>query len=232
MNRKITGLAAAVGLAGTGTLVLVGYVQAAEERALAGERLVPVLVVAEPIQRGTPVDELAGAVRVESVPAKVRASGAVSDIADLGDTVAVVDLVPGEQVLSGRFGAVEVVGPVDLPEGLDQVTVSLASERAVGGRIRAGDRVAVLASYDSSGGGTAITETVLRDVPVLAVTGAEGGAVTDEAGGSTAAQPGAQLLVTLAVEPSAAERVVHAAEHGRVWLSGGRGVGQGEVNAL
>lgn len=219
MNRKLTGLAGAVGLASVGTLVLVGYVQAAEERALAGERMVPVLVVEAPIEKGTSAADLRALVRAEQVPAKVRAEGAVTELGAIEGKVAAVDLLPGEQVVSGRFAAPADVGPIGLPPGLEEVTLNLESERAVGGRVQVGSEVAVFASFTGDGASPARTEVILRDAPVVAV------AVSDSnsAGEDGEPVPGTGLLVTLAVEPPVAERIVFGAEHGRIWLSGADG---------
>lgn len=216
MNRKLTGLLGAVGLASVGTLVLVGYVSAAEERAVAGERLAPVLVVTSPVEKGTPAAEVAGLVRTEQVPVKVRADGAVTDLDAVEGQVAAVDLVPGEQLLAARFAPPDQVGPVGLPPGLEEVTLNLESERAVGGRVRSGSEVAVFASYT---GEQPRTEVILRDAPVVAVAPSDS-ASTGEDG---EAKPGVGLLVTLAVEPAVAERIVFGAEHGRIWLSGADG---------
>lgn len=217
MNRKISGLAGAVGLAAVGTLVLVGYVQAAEDRALAGERLVPVLVVAAPAEKGTPADEVA--VRTEEVPVKVKASGAVTAMDDLDGMAAAVDLLPGEQVLASRFAPAEEVGGAGIPDGLEQVTISLDAQRAVGGRISAGSTVGVFASFGADDTGR--TELVLHEVPVVTVTPA------DPATAEEGAAPGT-VLVTLAVEPANVLPIVFGAEHGRLWLSGIDGIGEQE----
>ena len=224
MNRKVTGLGGAVGLATVGTLVLVGYVQAAEDRALAGERLVPVLVVDEAVERGTGAADLAGAVRTELVPAKVRAAGAVDDLGDLEGLVATVDLLPGEQLLATRFGKPDVVGPAGLPEGLEEVSIALESERAVGGRITSGSIVAVFASFDGDGTNPPRTEVLLRDAPVVGVAATD--KEVDDEGNPV---PGGEVLVTLAVEPAIADRIVYGAEHGRIWLSGADGGSGAEV---
>ncbi len=150
MSRRVLGLIASVALAAAGTFVLLAYVNGADERAAAGEEVVAVLIVAEPIDRGTAAADLGDLVKSTLVPAKVRAEGAVADVADL-EGVAAVDLAPGEQVLASRFVPVndlETEAKVEVPEGLLQVTVSLSPERAVGGRLRPGSTVGVLASFE------------------------------------------------------------------------------------
>lgn len=151
MNRRVLGAVAAILLAAVGTFVLVAYVQGAEQRALEGEESVSVLVVSELIEKGTPVSEIADRVTSELIPAKVQTAGTVEDLSDLEGTVAAVDLLPGDQIVASRFitpSAFQTARPVEIPEGLLEVTVSLNPERAFGGQVSPGDTVAVVASFD------------------------------------------------------------------------------------
>jgi len=151
MNRRLIGLAVAIALAAGGTFVLVNYVRAAEDRVLAGEATVPVYVVTDAVASGESADVIGQRVAVEEVPAKVRAAGSVTSLADLEGQVAAVDLVPGEQLLASRFVTPEVfedLDAIEVPDGLLQVSLSLSPERAGGGLVGAGDLVAVLASFD------------------------------------------------------------------------------------
>jgi pilus assembly protein CpaB len=147
----VLGAVAAILLAAVGTFVLVAYVRGAEERALEGEQGVSVLVVSEPIEKGTPVSDIADRVTSELVPAKVQTAGTVEDLSALEGTVAAVDLLPGDQIVASRFiapSAFQAARPVEVPEGLLEVTVSLNPERAFGGQVSPGDTVAVVASFD------------------------------------------------------------------------------------
>jgi len=227
MNRKITALLAAIVCALVGTLMLVGYVRTAEARALSGEELVSVLVVTETIEAGTPADEIASKVATEDVPAKVRADNAVDDLDDLEGLVATVDLVPGEQLVKDRFA--ETTSRPGVPEGKLEVTVRLDPERALGGRLSAGDTVAVLASFEpfdinvaSPAAGTptktpTVTKLILHDIVVtnvqLAADAISNGDDTDSEA------PAGTILVTLAMDADSVQKVVFAAEHGYVWLS-------------
>ena len=151
MNRRVLGAVAAILLAAVGTFVLVAYVQGAEQRALEGEQTVEVLVVSEPIEKGTPVSDIADRVTSELVPSKVQTAGTVEDLAQLEGTVTAVDLLPGDQIVASRFiqpSAFQAARPVEVPEGLLEVTVSLNPERAFGGQVTPGDTVAVVASFD------------------------------------------------------------------------------------
>ena len=233
MSRRVVGLLAALVLAGLGTLALVRYVEAAKERAVAGGTLVPVLVATEPITRGTPASEIGELVETVNVPTGVRPDDALTSVDQVRGQVAAVDLVIGEQLLASRFTSPEVLEPPKVPPDKLRVTLSLKPERAVGGKLRVGDTVAVLASFDPFGqrgeDGNVIANTthlILHKVVVAAVQAerAAGGtrAQPEEEGAdpdATQAAPTGNLLVTLALDAPAVERVVFAAEHGRVWLS-------------
>lgn len=138
-------------LAVFGTVLLVSYVNGAADRAAAGEKVVKVLVVRNEVPVGTSAADLEGDVRTEEVPAKVRAEGAVTALDDLdAKLVTTVALRPGEQLLRSRFGRVGALGVrrLSAPDNLLEVTVSLEPERALGGTVTAGDKVAVFSSFE------------------------------------------------------------------------------------
>lgn len=239
MSRRIIGIIAAVVLAGLGTFTLVLYVRGAEDRALAGEQLAPVYVVRTAVPAGTGADALGTAIEVEQVPVKVRAADAVTDLSAFAGKVTAVDLIPGEQLLASRLVAPEdrpVAAGGKVPPGLVEVTIELSPIRAVGGQLRAGDTVAVLSSFEpfnldgafiedggddapepGAAGSTTPNTTHIIAQQVL-VTGVQGVPAPAKEGEAEVA-PTANLLVTLAVTPADAERVVFTAEFGKLWLA-------------
>ena len=248
MNRRLIGLVLAILLAAGGTFVLVSYVRGAEDRALAGEQSVEVLVVDRPIAKGTAAASIGPNVKRVLVPAKVQAPGSVADLDVLGDKVAAVDLLPGDQVVAGRFVESKdlvAASRIEIPEGLLQVTLSLSPERAVGGQLQPGATVGVLASFDSfnvdgvepgvddglpgAGSPTASptrtsnsTHLILHKIVVTNVQVErlpKEDALESSADQGIELAPTGNLLVTLAVDAAAAERLVFAAEHGAVWLA-------------
>ena len=149
--RRALGIVGAVVVALVGTMLLVGYVRSAEQRALEGEELVEVLVITEAVPRGTPATAMGDSVASEMVPTKVRAEGSVTDLMTLADFVASTELLPGEQVVASRFVTPETLSAstrVEAPENTLEVTVSLSPERALGGGLLPGEVVAVIASFD------------------------------------------------------------------------------------
>jgi len=152
MTRKLLGILTAVALAAVGTVALVAYVQSAEDRALADETLVEVYVVEQTIPLGTPGAQLANFVSIKSVPAKTQAQGALSDLAEVADMVTAVELIPGEQLISGRFMNAAAFNQrsagVEVPDGMVEITIEVEPEQAVGGLLRPGQEVVVIVSLD------------------------------------------------------------------------------------
>lgn len=179
MKRRVIALVAAVLLAGVGTMVLVQFVQGAEERAVAGQELVNVLQVRADatVPQGTKSEDIAQYVEVVQVPLQARAVGAITDLAEVAELATAVELVPGEQLIGARFVApaeVEADRREDLPrrrvavpEGMLEVPVRLDAVSALGGIIDVGDTVAIIASFANYTGGTQGTVTV--DDQVVAV---------------------------------------------------------------
>jgi pilus assembly protein CpaB len=219
MRRRLLAAAAALVLFVVGALVLVAYVRGADARAFAGASPVTVLVVDQAIPAGTAGGDLADLVRTEVVPAKAAVEGRVTDLADLTGLVAAADLEPGEQLLASRFESpdqVEVPGTVAVPEGLQEVSVLLEPQRAVGGRLAAGDTVGV---YLSQGADQPQTHAVLHRVLVTQIQGAPAAPVEASADPASSSAPASSLMVTLALSAKDAETVVFGAEHGTLWLS-------------
>lgn len=235
MKRKIIGVVGAVLLATVGTLALVGYVQSAKDRAVAGEQQVDAYVLDTTARKGASLEQIRGAVKQVEVPAKVRADDAVTDLADLdGDLVAGVDLQPGEQLLRSRLVHAQDLARVEVPEGRQELSVALDPERAVGGVLRAGDTVGVVLSFDpfkrNDGSETAnVTHLVLHKVLVTSVqfdqnesgTGDRvvGGDDEGEEDEEVERAPKNRLIVTLALTSPEVEQVVFAAEFGHIWLT-------------
>ncbi|MGB5760340.1 MAG: RcpC/CpaB family pilus assembly protein, partial [Acidimicrobiales bacterium] len=202
--------------------------------------------VAAPIAGGTATEQIEELVTVEQVPVKIRAEGAVDSLPALAGFVAAVDLLPGEQLVTGRFVqrsefADREIG-IDVPEDMVEITVELDAQRAIGGLVEAGQTVAVFASFDPfqlsrtvipidgeavpvpsavgdevEGTTPNTTDLLLRKVLVTAVQEPSDPASEEDLQLTTA--PEGTVFVTLAVAPFDAERLVFSAEFGTLWLA-------------
>src|SRR5918993_376016 len=108
------------------------------------------------------------------LPRKAAVDGRVTELDELRDLVATVDLQPGEQLLQSRFGepdSADEEGTVPVPAGLQEVSVLLEPQRALGGRVAAGDTVGVVVSI-GDGKETGETGAVFHEVLLTQVQGA------------------------------------------------------------
>ena len=217
MKRRIFAAVAALLMAAVGAVQLYSYVQRADQRAMAGLETSEVLVVEAPIAEGTPADQLTESLGTKTLPAMAVAPGAATDLDQLTGLVANTALQPGEQVITARFSdpaALDEGATRPVPKGMQEVSLMLDSQRALGGNLAPGDTVGVFFSVDGR------THQGLHDVRVSRVQGGLEAAPAEESSDETPAPlPESGVMVTLAVSAANAEKVVHAAEHGTIWLS-------------
>jgi pilus assembly protein CpaB len=234
VRRRLLAAAAALVLAAVGGTVLLAYARGADARAMAGLKTETVLVATGTIPAGTPATDLGTSVQSRELPAAAVVPGAVRDLAALGNRVTTAEMQPGEQLLASRFGAATSLlppGTVAVPAGDEEISVQLDTERAVGGRLAAGDHVGVFLSM-AMPDGSLTTHAVLHHVLVTQVQGAvvpttgaadgtkEAAASSSSPSSSSASGgPGGSVLATLALTAQDAEAVVFGQEHGKLWLS-------------
>jgi pilus assembly protein CpaB len=239
-TRRLGGIAALV-VAVIGTIILFNYVQGADKRALANTETVDVLVVKKDVPAGTPASRLGDSVATKSVPLSAAAENGVADLASLGNKVTSVALVPGEQLLNSRLvEANAYLGParVEVPAGLQEITVRLDIDRVVGGRVQAGDTVGIFismaddsATANGQGASSKATQLTFHKVLVTGVQFSSGAAAQTQAQTQQTSSDGAlnsksdkatssdSYLITFARNAADAEKLVYAAEFGKIYLS-------------
>nr|WP_240901822.1 RcpC/CpaB family pilus assembly protein [Arthrobacter silviterrae] len=215
-------------LAIAGVVLLATYVQAADRRAQAGMNPMQVLVVQQPVAAGTTIDELKTMVKSQSLPKAAVAQGAVTSLSDQTGKVTAVALVPGEQLLAARLVAPSSLNSpdhVDVPKGLEELTLKLDPERVLGGEIKAGDTVGVFISYNTgvAPGTSDSPATKLQFHKVLVTKVGMATSSTQQSSGATAQaqspNSGTSIFITIAQTGADATATVHAAEFGKIYLS-------------
>ncbi len=212
MRRRVIAALVATLLTLVGGALVAAYVVGADQRAAAKLEPTPVLVVTEAIPVGSSA-VLGQNVDVRQIPRTAVVSDALTTPDPIDGRVAVTPLHPGEQVLADRFVAPEDLSgdAVLIPEEFVQVTVVLAPERVIGGRLKAGDTVGVVLSLEQP---APSSQTILHRVLVSRVQGIQ---PSEEAGEN--APPEGSQFVTFAVTAPDAERIVWSSEFGRIWLT-------------
>ncbi|MCX8453264.1 Flp pilus assembly protein CpaB [Paenarthrobacter ureafaciens] len=233
MKARLLGGIAALVVAVIGTVMLIFYVQGADKRALANTETEDVYVIKKEIPAGTSAANFGDSIVKKPVPKSAIAPDSVKSLSDLGGKVSSVELVPGEQLLASRMidkNALVGRGRVEVPTGLQEVTIKLPIERVVGGALSAGDTVGVMLSVKENEKSNAPDQTQLtfRKVLVTAVQDAsgsvaEGAPAEGESSGALTGNKNSNqnggLLVTLARPDVDVERIVYTAEFGTIYLS-------------
>ncbi len=238
MARRSLAVLFAVALAVIGAVLVLVYARSADARALEGQRVVDVFVASKDIPAGTTAKNAVdrGWLRKESFAQKGVPDGALTDLAGpVSLQVATTDIAAGEIVLARRFGDQRLgKAAVTVPEGLVAVTVQLSDPARIGPFLTPGSKIAVYDSYNARDGRTAssgpagdklsqdkaalhVTRVLLPSVEVLGV----GDTTVSGSLSSADQQPGAQkvptALVTVAVAPADAQRLVHATQTGTLY---------------
>lgn len=194
MQRRLIAAIAAVILAGIGAILLFNYVSNADARAMAGQEPTQVLVVTKDIPAGTLGKTLSGSVQMTTLPKAAIAPGALTSLDGVAEMATTVDLQPGEQLIQSRFAApgTTVAGEVSIPNTMQIFSVQLESQRSVGGRLTAGDKVAIYVTSN---------DRIKQVVAGALVVG-----IKDD-------------VVTLAANPADVQRVILGMETSKVWLA-------------
>jgi Flp pilus assembly protein CpaB len=190
------------------------YTQAARQSAERSQQMVEVLVSTVDISAGQDLDALVeqGVFQAKRVPEQDMVQAVVTDEFQLRGQTTAYPILAGEQISATRFR-----GPQELEGGLlgipgehQAVSLTLEADRAVAGSLRVDDHVEVFGSFDRSKRGVPVTQVVVPDAEVLAVSGGSAEA---------AAATGGAVTVTLAVTPVEAALLVYAKEQGGVYLT-------------
>lgn len=243
MKRRVLTVALAVLLAVLGTAGVLAYVRQADQRALAGQKAVTVLVAHDLIPSGTTAGAALqdGLLSSQRLPVASVPSDAVRSITpDLSALVVSADVQPGQLMLRPTLvTAAQVTGGLAIPSGMVAVTVQLCMPEAVAGNVHAGSQVAVFDTSAASGtltaqpncdlpheqqaSGAAHTRLELPRVLVLSVgaAGATGqtSSQTSSQSSSASSSTSSAVLVTLAVSQADAERLIQLTQTGLPYLA-------------
>lgn len=213
MNKRVLIAVLAVILAVLGIASLVAWTNGARDRAFSGTETVSVYQVTKNIPAGAEAESLEGSVEQISLPKAGIPATAVTSLASLRGKVATANLVPGEVLVTGRFGTGNDVQETPVPKGLQELSLELSSARVLGGVLKRGDYVGIVSSYGNYPDDE--TNFVINRVLLLSVTSQ---AADGDASQSQVVQ-GGTIQVRLALNSVGVEKVVNAAEFGKIWLT-------------
>ncbi|MDP2211879.1 MAG: Flp pilus assembly protein CpaB [Candidatus Aquicultor sp.] len=207
-------------LAAGATVGAAYYIAQLRASLVQGQELVEVVVAKKSIDAGLTVVELfaSGALVSEKIPRQYVADGAITSIKGHTERVLGSDLGKGEQLTRAKLKRVDESGlAYRVPEGKIAVAIAVDEVTGVGGALRPGDRIDVIATLSPGPGDIDTTRVMLQNVEILVTSDSGAGEQGD--GFVKGQQSGVgKKTVTVAVTPAHAEKLVFAAEKGHVWL--------------
>ncbi|HEY9855973.1 MAG TPA: Flp pilus assembly protein CpaB [Stenomitos sp.] len=200
-------IAAGLGLVASGAMF--AYVNGANQRADAGEPQGPVLVAKAAIPLNTKL--LADQVVVEKRPSKYIPEGALTNPEQAVGRMNKIELAAGEPILDAKLfvAGQEAQAVLPVPAGMRAITVAVDEVVGVAGFVQPGMTVDVVSTMDVDG--DVVTKFLLQKVKVLAC--AQDAKRKDD--------PEAKVVssATLAVSPTDAEKLILAADRGKIRLA-------------
>lgn len=218
MGRRLALLLVAVLVAAVGTTLVFLYVKTADDRAIADQQPVTVLVAKVAIPAGTRVLDAAnsGSFQSTEVPALAVAPGALSSIEPVKDFVALAPVFPGQQLLTGMFGATAAASSsIAIPPGQIAMSFQFGDPQRVAGFVQPGSNVVIMLT-SSLGGGQSSTRVLLPKATVIAVGPTTVTPPADAAQANPEVLP--RALLTLALTQQDAEKLVFASGNGTLYL--------------
>ncbi|MCW2752195.1 MAG: cpaB [Aeromicrobium sp.] len=212
MKKRATAAIAAGVLALLGVLVLVLYAQGANDRAFKGAAMVSVVRVTQNVGSGTSATDLGSSTEIAKLPEASVPDGAVTNLSQVAGLSTNASVQKGEVLLRSRMAAAgdRGKGNTSVPKGFQEVSIALDAQNSVGGTVKVGDRVGVIATGPFSGSDSQVTGFALDQVLVTKVQSALGAGDKSNL---------TSTMVTLAVKELDAEKVVHAQKWGTIWLT-------------
>lgn len=224
LKRPSVAIAIAVVLALLAGLAVFWYASSAENRAVQGEQAVTVYVSTQTIPEGTPLGSLVdqGLAKQTQVSAKLTPQGAVSVIDGTNASLVAVDQIPQDQVLlAGDFtSGLTKSTAIAIPDGMMAMSMVLGSPQKID-FVRPGSRIAIFDTVSTvnvdvpDAPAILTTRPLLDGIEVLAI-----GTTTEQGAPAAAPETWSNSLVTVSVDQTQAEKLIHAIQSGgQLWMT-------------
>lgn len=190
----------------TATTIFV-YTTGIESRIRSQQELLPALIVEQPIPIGTSLGSAfsSGLIRIMEVPRQTLPSLAITSVNDSNRSlVALNELHSGQLVTAPNFGEKATnTSVLKVPRGMLAVTVTIGESEKVGSFLQPGSEIAIFGTKDGTSG-IRVTSVIFPQITVLAI----GNQIHIDTSGQAPAS--SSVLITLAVTPAQALKLIHA----------------------
>jgi pilus assembly protein CpaB len=203
--RRTIILVVAVIVAAVAAFATYAWLNGVQDRAYKDATLVRVYKVAKDVEKGQTGDQALDSelIKSDKAPQEFRPANALTDINVIRGKVALTKLSAGQIVVDGMFvepKVAQVTAAQRIPAGQVAVTVSADQVHGVAGLLVPGDKVNLMISTTDS------TQLLFQNVNILFI----GQTAAPEVGETQAVPVTTSDLITFAVPPLAAEKIVLA----------------------
>jgi pilus assembly protein CpaB len=186
---------------------------------VASGQTAPAYVAVADLTVGTVWEDMGELVELRQVPVSLRPPQAISDPDEVAGKTLVRSMSTGEILTSVQFNS-NGAESLKIPDGMRALTISVPLPQGVGDYIQPGSKADIFVTFKGLPGEGAedatLTQLLLSDVTVLANRRALSAAA--QAAGGAPSDSG-DILLTLAVDVSQAEKIIFAKENGALWLT-------------
>lgn len=225
MGRRAMSVLAAMLVGLIGVAAVLFYASGADSRAVEGQRPLTVFIAQELVPSGTTAADAVA--KGLMVPTKIAAMGvpvgALTKVDDAtGKLVALTDIAAGDFVLASRFGTTPLAQKaIQVPDGQVAISVSLSDPGRVSTFVTPGSHIVIYDTYApvvaSGSAGAKETQVLLDDVLVIAVGSTSLSPAANANGQSQAQGAATSALVTVALPPATAAKLVHGIQTGTLY---------------
>ena len=166
---------------------------------------------------GTRWEDMRNLIERQNVSDRERPANAVISQTQLNGRTATKAIPRGEVITTSQFTSPS--GGLDIPVGQNAITINLSVPAGVARYVQAGSITNVYATFKgvpgiNSAADSVVTKLILSNVKVLA----NQIATPVQEQSSTVASPTGDILLTLALTPQDAEKLIFAKENGSLWF--------------
>ena len=193
------------------------YTTGIESNVSKNQQLAEVLLTTGTIKPGMTLLEAqqSGLIAVKQIPISSKPLNAIDSVnQDSENLVALKSIEEGQLILNSNFGTtLNYSGKLSIPDGFLAVTVKVEDQARVGSFLEPGLLVVVYVTGKINNSSNSVTRVIIPSAQILAV----GGNVRSDSGIESAFS-GDSSMVTLALSPKSAIRLVNAAQSFPIYL--------------
>jgi Flp pilus assembly protein CpaB len=193
------------------------YTTGIESNVSKNQQLAEVLLTTGTIKPGMTLLEAqqSGLIAVKQIPISSKPLNAIDSVNQASENlVALKSIEEGQLILNSNFGTtLNYSGKLSIPDGFLAVTVKVEDQARVGSFLEPGLLVVVYVTGKNNNSSNSVTRVIIPSAQILAV----GGNVRSDSGIESAFS-GDNSMVTLALSPNSAIRLVNAAQSFPIYL--------------